>query len=218
MSLRGEIGRQLRHPTGAAGWVVGKLMRVANARANALAIEAMQLRPDDEVLELGCGPGHGIRLMAAQAPRARIHGIDQSAVMLAQAHSRNREAVRSGRVRLHWRKFEEVPFPSGSMDKILAVNVAYFWHDAETVLDEVRRVLRPDGVLSLYVTDAETMRRWTFIDSETHRFFDRDALIGMLVRGGFPETRIAITEVEVFHGVTGLVAVATPAPSAPRGG
>ena len=128
--------------------------------------------------------------------------------MLAQAHARNRRAVRSGRVRLYRSRWQELPLGDHSIDKMLAVNVAYFWHDADAVLREVRRVLRPGGLLCLYVTDAAAMRRWRFADPQTHRLFDRDALAGMLRSGGFEDEAVAITPVRVVPGVMGLVATA----------
>ncbi len=178
------IGCQLRHPTGAFGWTVGHFMRFLNARSNASAIAALALQGDEDILELGCGPGHAIRLMAAQAPRSVIHAIDQSATMLAQSRSRNWATIQSGRVHLYQGRFEELPLRSHSIDKILAVNVAYFWRDPQRVLREARRVLRPGGTLSIYVTDSSTMRRWKFADAKTHRLFDRDGLAGMLQHGG----------------------------------
>lgn len=208
MTLWSAIGRQLRHPTGAAGWAAGHLMGFLNARPNALSIAALNLQATDDVLELGCGPGQGVRLMAAQSPRSLIYAIDQSATMIGLARSRNRAAIRSGRVRLYRSRFEELPFPTRSMDKILAVNVAYFWRDAETVLREVRRVLRPGGVLSVYVTDAATMRRWKFADAQTHRLFDRDELACVLRSGGFRDEAIAITNVRLLRGIAGLIATA----------
>src|SRR5487761_1391728 len=98
MTLWTTIGRQLRHPSGPVGWMVGRLMPLLNARPNALAIAALEIDAADEILELGCGPGHGVRRMAALAPRGRVHALDPSSPMLAQARARDRHAIGSGRV------------------------------------------------------------------------------------------------------------------------
>ena len=206
MTIWHDIGEQLRHPRGAGGWAAGRLMGIVNARPNALAVTALDLQTSDDVLELGCGPGYGIELSAAVAHRGVVHGIDQSALMLAEARARNRKAVQSGRVHLYRAMFEELPFPSRSMDKVLAVNVAYFWHQPDAVLREVRRVLRPGGVLAVYVTDAKTMRRWKFADPTTHRLFDAPALTRVLRSGGFGDERIAVASVKLLPGITGLIA------------
>lgn len=211
MSLRTAIGRQLRHPAGPGGWTIGQLMRLVNARPNALAIDALRLRTGDDVLELGCGPGHGLQLMAAIRGIGTIHGVDQSATMLAQARSRNRAAVLTGRIQLHQADFLRLPLPDASVDKVLAVNVAYFWHDTAAVFSEVRRVLRPHGALTVYVTDAATMQDWPMFDHDTHRLFGMEELRAAL-REGFADGDVDVSRVPVMRGVDGLVATVTPVP------
>jgi ubiquinone/menaquinone biosynthesis C-methylase UbiE len=202
------IGSQLRHPSGIAGRVMGRIMRVANASPNRLAIRALALEADDDVLELGFGPGHGIALMAAQVTRGAVYGIDQSEDMLIQARRRNAGAARRGRVHLLLARFEKLPLRDRGIDKVLAVNVAYFWDDPPAVLREIARVLRPDGLISIYVTDASAMRRWKFADHRTHHLFDRQSLRSALRSGGFHDGAINIAEIEVAPGLPGLIATA----------
>ena len=208
MTIWRAIGRQLEHPHGAGGWAIGRFMRLVNAQPNRLAIAALDISAGDQILELGCGPGHGVALLTSLAPRGTVFALDQSSSMVAQARAANRNAVRSGRVRLSQSRFERLDFATGSMDKVLAVNVAYFWHDSEIVLSEVRRVLRPNGMLSLYVTDARTMRHWKFADRETHRLFDRESLCQSLKCGGFSPAGIAVRTVRVARSIDGLIATA----------
>lgn len=204
-----RLGGQLRHPSGGLGTLLGHLMRRINADPNRLTITALAPRAGDTVLELGFGPGHGVELaLAAVGPGGTVHGIDQSAAMAAQARRRNRAAVAAGRAHLHLGRFDSLPLPAATIDKVLAVNVAYFWDDASTVLREVRRVLRPGGVLALYVTDAATMRRWPFADAATHRLFDHPALTRILITGGFAPEDIEIRDVRLTGGVAGWIALA----------
>jgi SAM-dependent methyltransferase len=117
----------------------------------------------------------------------------------------NRDGIRLGQVRLYLGSFESLPFPNRSMDKILAVNVAYFWREAAAVLGEVRRVRKPGGRLAIYVTDASAMRRWKFAGPETHRLFDREELLRMLRQNSFSNEEIRVKAVKVFPGVMGLI-------------
>jgi ubiquinone/menaquinone biosynthesis C-methylase UbiE len=179
-------------------------MRLVNSRPNILAIAALDLQPSDEVLELGCGSGHAAIMMAAKVRCGTVHAIDPSAAMLAQARARNRQVLREGRVRLYQARAEQLPFSNHSMDKILAVNVAYFWHDPVAVLKEIGRVLRPNGILLVYVTDAAVMRRWPFASAETHRLFDRDDLARALQEASFCD--VAIRTVRITRRIVGLIA------------
>lgn len=206
MNFWHQIGRQLGHPTGLAGRMVGNAMRIANRRPNALAINALEIGPRDDILELGFGPGQAIERMVAQAPFGRIYGVDRSAVMLDQARKRNADAIRSGRVYLKQCEFDRIPLSDASVDKILAVNVIYFWNDVAKVLQEVRRVLRPGGLLSIYATDASAMRHWKFAGPDTHRLFDADELIAALRHSGFVHDKIDVVKIRAAPGVPGLIA------------
>lgn len=201
------IGRQFRAPQGAFGRVMGQAMALMNHRPYALAIDALEVRPDDHVLDLGCGPGAALRRLAAGRP-GRVTGVDLSSAMLAQAQRRNRRAIAAGRMALLQQSFQRLSLPDHSVDRVLAVNVAYFWNDAASVLAELRRVLREDGLLALYVTEAATMRRWKFAGPDTHRLFDAEQLSRTLEEGGFCLHRLE--RVRVMPGVTGLVAAGRP--------
>lgn len=187
--------------------MVGRLMRVVNREPNDLAIRALGVRPRDDVLELGFGPGEGVRALARLAPEGTIFGVDQSSAMLAQATARNRTAVAGGRVRLSQGRSDETGLPDRCVDQILAVNVAYFWSDASKVLGELDRVLRPGGRISVYVTDAAAMARWSFVASGHHRIFDPPALGALLAEGPFPAEAIRVIPTRLRLGVPGVVAV-----------
>ena len=206
MNVWHRIGRQLAHPKGYAGRIAGSAMGIANRRANALAIDALRIAPHDDILELGFGPGHAIERLAALAPFGTIYGVDRSAVMLDQARKRNAAAMRCGRIHLKQCEFDSIPLPDSSVDKILAVNVIYFWADAGRILREARRVLRPDGLVSIYATDASAMRHWKFAGPETHRLFDADGLAEALHRGAFDRDRVDVVRIKAGPGVAGLIA------------
>jgi ubiquinone/menaquinone biosynthesis C-methylase UbiE len=201
-----EIGHQFRNPTGVSGRVIGNVMRVINRRPNSLAIAALELKAADSVLELGCGPGSAINAMCRLAPLGVVHGLDQSPVMLAQAALVNSMAVRSHRAVLHQGSFERIPLANASVDKVLAVNVIYFWNDMPAILREIRRVLRSGGIVSIYATDSSAMKSWKFAGPETHRLFDAVSLAACLRDGGFGDFDVNVTRVRAGLGVPGLIA------------
>ncbi|MGZ3378346.1 MAG: class I SAM-dependent methyltransferase [Phenylobacterium sp.] len=204
--VRGGLADQLRNPSGVTGRMAGAAMRVVNRQPNALAIQALGVGPAHDVLELGFGPGEGLRALERLAPHGLIYGVDQSATMLAQASARNRAAIKCGRIHLSLGRFEAIGLPDRSVDRILAVNVAYFWSDAAAVLAELDRVLRPGGRISLYVTDASTMARWSFSTAGHHRTFTASQLADFLADGPFEAGRIEVEQVTLPFGISGLVA------------
>ncbi|CAN5421248.1 hypothetical protein BH09PSE4_BH09PSE4_11390 [soil metagenome] len=197
------LGSQLAHPQGLGGWLVGQAMRVANREPIRLALAALDAGPGDVALDLGCGPGTGVALLAARA--GHVHGIDASETMIATARRLNRVAVGKGRVSFATGRFEAIPLADDSVDRILAANVAYFWNDMAAVVAEIRRVVRPGGRLALYLTDAETMQLWPFADRRTHRHFDAAGLEAALLCEGMDRSRIKVARHLLAGGVAGLV-------------
>ena len=59
-------------------------------------IEALPLRPDSRVLEIGCGPGAAARAIAARLTTGHILAIDRSSAAIAQAKAAAHEEIASG--------------------------------------------------------------------------------------------------------------------------
>jgi ubiquinone/menaquinone biosynthesis C-methylase UbiE len=201
------IGRQLRNPSGFGGRLIARLMGIANRRSNRIAIRALDCSPGNTILDLGCGSGTAVRLLAAMAGPGLILGLDHSETMLDQASRRNRQAVRQRRVHLVRGRIDALPWRDDTIDKILAVHVVYF--AGEAGVREARRVLRPGGRIVIVATDRSTMTRWKFTQSSTHELFDLPGLADLLVRGGFATSEISVTQINLAHGVLGLLAIAT---------
>jgi SAM-dependent methyltransferase len=202
------LGMQLRHPSGAIGSFVGWFMAIANDEPNRLAIDALELQPTDRVLELGFGPGWGLRTIAARVPDGQIFGVDQSDAMLRQATSMNQAAISEGRVGLLKGPFRPLPWVDSTFNKVLLVNVAYFFDSDRQDMTEVYRVLKLGGRIVIYVTSRETMIKWPFAGSETHKIYDREELLDLLEGAGFRASDIAIKDLQLPLGIKGLLATA----------
>jgi len=50
--------------------------------------------------------------------------------------------------------FEQIPLENATVDKILAVNVIYFFSPTGAAIAEAHRVLRQGGTMSIYATIA----------------------------------------------------------------
>lgn len=183
-------------------------MAFVNDKPNSLAIDALKLEPTDQVLELGFGPGWALRTIAARAPGGRVFGVDQSDRMLQQATRMNRVAIDKGRMSLVRGPFSPLPWSNSTFDKILLVNVAYFFDTSGRDMAEVYRVLKPGGRIAVYVTSRETMSKWPFASPETHRIYDHEELLDLLRRARFHPACIKIETLALPFGVRGLVATA----------
>jgi len=143
------LAGQFRRPTGALGWAIGHLMAVKNEGMNRLAVELLEVQPEDQVLEIGFGPGRAIRMLAARATGGFVAGVDLSEVMVKQAAKRNRKLIEAGRVELKQGGVSTLPYEYGRFTKVCAVNNYQLWPSQEHDLDEVRRVMKAGGLLVL---------------------------------------------------------------------
>ena len=202
------IGRQLREPRGRAGRVLGWLLVLLNEAPSRRAIAALQLVAGEAVLELGFGPGRSVAAMAAGRQGAIVTGLDHSTDMLRMARRRNRRAIAGRRVTLVSGRFNALPWGDASFDKILLLNVLYFFDLPGRDAAEMFRVLKPGGRIVAYVTERQTMRRWPFSGPDTHRTFDAGELAALLRGGGPPHAMVSVERLALPLGITGLLAVA----------
>jgi SAM-dependent methyltransferase len=95
------------------------------------------------VLDIGCGDA-GVIIALAEAG-ARASGLELDSASLARARVRAEEHG----VQLELREgvAEALPFPAGTMDLVILDNVLEHVSDRPGTLAEIRRVLRPGGLL-----------------------------------------------------------------------
>ncbi len=101
--------------------------------------------PTYRVLEVGCGHGVLLSLMAERLTTGVAVGVDRSATMVEAAGRRNRGAVDSGKVRLTAARLTDVEFGDEAFDVVVSFNVRAFWTPPAPEWDVVDRVLAPGG-------------------------------------------------------------------------
>jgi trans-aconitate methyltransferase len=139
--------RTFAYPVGWRGAIAGWFLARFNAELNRRAVARLPDGPAATVLEIGSGPGVGLRLLAERYPAGAIHGLDPSPTMLGQAWRRNRRAVEAGRVTLHRGTTDQMRWSGPGFDGILSVNSILFWIPWGPSLQALVRVLRPSGTV-----------------------------------------------------------------------
>ncbi len=148
---------QLRKPSGLLAKCVGKMMNRINEALYDLTIETMQLRENDSILEIGFGNGKFFEKIFSQAKNLKISGIELSQEMVEAAKRNNPSTTKSGKLDLHFGNSDKLPFPDNSFDKVVCINVIYFWEQPEKHLKEVHRVLKTNGKFFATVRTKENM-------------------------------------------------------------
>lgn len=153
-------------------------------------VQAVNAGRRERVLDLACGPGI---VAAAIAPYVNeILGIDATPEMIRLAEERFRKAGLTNQ-RFAVAAAERLPFEDGWLDQVVTRLSFHHFADVPTALNEIRRVLRPNGqVVAADVISADDSERATLHNSleqlrdPTHvRMFARAELIAMIEAAGF---------------------------------
>ncbi|MBN9743398.1 class I SAM-dependent methyltransferase [Amycolatopsis sp. A1MSW2902] len=116
-------------------------------------LDAARFRPDDQVLEVGCGGGaflrHALETVAGAA------AIDHSPDMVVAAEKANQRAVEHGRCRIVRGSAESLPFGSAEFTAVVSMNMFFFVADPVAAFAEFHRVLQPSGRLVLHTVSAD---------------------------------------------------------------
>jgi ubiquinone/menaquinone biosynthesis C-methylase UbiE len=147
MSVKSAIVAQFRHPSGPLGALAGRIMaaRPSNRLRNAKTVELMQLRPDSNVLEIGCGPGLALSKCAAIVTSGRVVGLDHSDVMIKQSRKRLHKQGARERVELVTGGIDRLSDRSETFDHIFSLNVIQFQKDKIDFYRAVSRALVASG-------------------------------------------------------------------------
>jgi ubiquinone/menaquinone biosynthesis C-methylase UbiE len=145
-----------------AAWYVEKY---GEDPTNRMTVEAAELKPDDAVVDVGCGGGYAVRLAAERVERGSAIGVDPTPAMVRIATRDTREHPAAARIRFLEGPAENLPLESDSASVVLAINSLHHWEDVNLGLREVMRVLAPGG--RFFIGDEETENGgWSHAEGE----------------------------------------------------
>jgi SAM-dependent methyltransferase len=105
-------------------------------------LDRMRIAPADNILDVGCGAGWLVPLLAEQVPEGRVVGMDISDEMIRRAR-RNYAELDSALFVVG--EAEDIPWDANFFTRVISVESAYYWPDPRRALLEIFRVLRDEG-------------------------------------------------------------------------
>jgi ubiquinone/menaquinone biosynthesis C-methylase UbiE len=126
-----------------------QLMGRWSQRLAPLFIGFAGLAEGEKVLDVGCGTGSLTFEVARANLAAEIAAIDYSPVFVEAAIRRNTDP----RIKIRQADACALPFEDGAFDRALALLVLHFVPEAGKAVAEMRRVVRPGGVVAAAVWD-----------------------------------------------------------------
>ncbi|HYB23937.1 MAG TPA: methyltransferase domain-containing protein [Solirubrobacteraceae bacterium] len=164
-----------------------------------MALGMLELASHDRVLDLACGPGNFAREFARVASEGLVVGLDASPSMLAVA------ARHGERANLVYVRGDacSLPFRDSSFDAVCCFAALYLIEEPLLALDEIVRVLAPDGRVALLASCNRGLLPAGLTSPIVRavsgvRIFARDELTGALRSRGLTDIRQHIVGLAQF--------------------
>lgn len=132
------------------GCAADRALRLLRSQVRDRVLLKASLRRGAHLVDLGCGRGF-LSLEAARivGPEGRVTAVDSSPGALAGLLERARERG-LGNIEAVEADVSRLPLADGEADAVVARSVLSYVADRSAVLAEARRVLKPEGALSLF--------------------------------------------------------------------
>jgi ubiquinone/menaquinone biosynthesis C-methylase UbiE len=118
-----------------------------------------------KIIDVGCGFGAMNIVLAYRFVDSEIVGIDLSDPLLRLANQSAQAANLGDRVRFEKADVHQIPYPNDSFDVVINTNMVHLVDDAVQMLNEIERILVPDGRLFI----ADVRRSWIGLLDKTFK-------------------------------------------------
>jgi SAM-dependent methyltransferase len=130
-------------PSGPLGWVATWQMAFEHRRVYATMARELDLRPDDDLLDVGCGSAAFLERHAAHV--RHVAGLDASEIPVGMARRRLADRIAAGTAQIVRGDAMAMPWPDDRFSVVTAYVLLEIVPDPLKALSEMHRVLRPGG-------------------------------------------------------------------------
>ena len=175
-------------PKGFVGYIIGKLMNLFHITGYMLALSKLPVADNLICLDIGCGGGKLVNLLASQIKNGKIYGLDHSEQMVKLARKVNNSFIENGIVEILQGTVSALPFSDSQFDLITAFETIHFWPDLDTNLKEIPRKLKSSGKFMIVNRFPQEGTKWfNFVQIK-----NADEYKNKLVSAGFSDISVDI--------------------------
>lgn len=195
MGVWDRLAAQFANPSGLLGALAGRIMARSNRNINAWTIDQLQIQPLDQVLEIGHGPGVGLKIVLGKIEGGHVVGLDPSDVMAKQAARLNQAAIQAGKLTLLQTRVEDIAEVDRIFTKVYAVNTIMFWEHPIQTLRILRSKMADHGRIALTVQPRERGANQDTVDRMARQLQE------YLQQAGFREIHIHVLPLQPVNAV-----------------
>ena len=114
------------------------------------------------IVDVGCGPGYLLQVIAMEWPKSKLKGVDISKEMVERAGANFDSLGLGGRAEFKEGSADHLPFEDQTQDFVVSTLSLHHWTDPESAFNEIYRVLKPGGQMLILDLrrDARRMFFW----------------------------------------------------------
>lgn len=139
-------------------------------------IEALNPRPGEKIMDLGCGTGYYLFLLSNLPIRLYLTGYDNDEKALNEA----KDSLRNKGIEFILGDSHKLNLRENSFNKIVASEVLEHLEDDEKALSEIYKILKPGGILLVSTPSINYPLFWDPINWILQRVFDTHIKTGFL--------------------------------------
>ncbi len=145
-----------QNPSGFMGILFGKLMEFTNADAYNKALQALAPADNERFLEIGFGTGRFAEMLLSTTIGTFLAGVEPTETMVKTASNWLIKKGLDNRIDLRQGKDDSLPWGDDRFDGIVAIHCFQFWQDPDRSIQEIDRVLLPQGRIIIVFRDHST--------------------------------------------------------------
>ena len=176
MSAADKVIAQCRKPSGFFGRFILWDMNRHHSKLTDWGLSHVSIKPNDKVLDVGCGGGRTIHKLAVAASAGKVYGIDYSEDSVAAARRANAHWIEIGLVEIQPGSVSRLPFENDTFDVVTAIETHLFWPNLPQDFREIFRVLKPGGALLIV---AEIYRGGKHLEGVRKTIFEKHLAANM---------------------------------------
>jgi len=204
MSIGRALVSQGVKPSGAFGWtaswIVTALESSGLVSSHRQIAELLELKSDDEVLDVACGSGVFLKKYASHV--GRIAGLDHSDVQVGVAKRLHKDRIAAGTAEIVQGDGVRLPWPDNTFSAVTS-NCLGCFADPEPAAREILRVLKPGGRVVLMLDRAEKKEAARKFEERTGLHWWGEAEARQLMeQTGFKDARLQLGTGRIFAVAT----------------
>jgi ubiquinone/menaquinone biosynthesis C-methylase UbiE len=182
------------NPMGFWGRIQARVMAIAHRSIYKNVAAALNLQPEDDYLEVGCGSGIFMRSYASHVQS--VAGLDHSEDMVKLASHYNQRRIDAGTAEFRQGESSELPWEDETLSAAAAMATFPFWQKPLESLKEIHRVLRTGGrlVISLGWNADDGMDHTKHVKKYGIRLYTGKEMQAMFQEAGFSESSITYSK------------------------